>query len=457
MKKRSLLFAIICFALNVNASNPDSAVVSKIYDEILEKGKVYENLHYLCKNIGPRLSGSANAQKAVDWTKSLMETYGFDRVYLQEVMVPHWDRGVKETAYFKVNNKKQTVAVAALGGSVATIEKGIEAGIIEVYNFDQLKELGEAKIKGKIVFFNRPMNSKAIRTFNAYRDAVNQRSQGATEAAKYGAIGVIVRSMTTRVDEFPHTGSLHYDENVLKIPAVAIATKDANQLSEALKLQPSITFFMKLNCKTLPETLSYNVIGEIKGSEFPNQIITVGGHLDSWDLAEGAQDDGAGTMQSVEVLRTLKSLGVKPKHTIRTVLFMNEENGLRGGLKYAENAKQNGEQHLAAIESDSGGFTPRGFSVDASTAVVDKILSWKSIFDGFDLNEIGGGGGTGSDIGPLKPLGTALFGFRPDSQRYFDFHHAANDVFENVNERELKLGAAAMTALVYLIDQNGLN
>ncbi|POY35552.1 peptidase M28 family protein [Solitalea longa] len=456
MKKSCLLVAIACFAISAKASHIDSATVSRIYDEILEKGRVYENLHYLCKNIGPRLSGSTNAQKAVDWTKSLMESYAFDKVYLQEVMVPHWERGAKEKAYFKLNNKKQLVAVAALGGSVGA-EMGIEAEVVEVYNFNQLKELGEEKLRGKIVFFNRPMNPKAIRTFNAYGEAVNQRVQGATEAAKYGAIGVVVRSMTTRIDEFPHTGSLRYDQSITQIPAVAIATKDANLLSSAIKAQPTTRFYMKLNCKTLPDVVSYNVIGEIKGSERPEQIITVGGHLDSWDLAEGAHDDGAGTMQSVEVLRTLKSLGIKPKHTIRVVLFMNEENGLRGGLKYAENAKLTGEQHLAAIESDSGGLTPRGFSMDASAAIVEKVLLWKPVFDGFELNEIGGGGGSGADIGPLKPLGTALFGFRPDSQRYFDFHHAANDVFENVNERELKLGAAAMTLLVYLIDQNGLN
>ncbi|MND27863.1 Aminopeptidase YwaD precursor [compost metagenome] len=459
MKKKSLLFlvAVAMFTTGSYASNPDSMVVSKIYEEVLGNGKVYENLHYLCKNIGPRLSGSANAQKAVEWTRSLMESYGFDRVYLQEVMVPHWERGAKEKAWFATGGKKINVEIAALGGSVATSEKGIETTIIEVFNFDQLKELGEEKIKGKIVFFNRPMNPKTLHTFNAYGAAVNQRVQGAIEAAKYGAIGVIVRSMTTKIDEFPHTGTMRYDEKLTKIPAAAISTKDANSLSAALKTDPSLKFFYQMNCKTLPDVLSYNVIGEIKGSEQPEKIITVGGHLDSWDLAEGAHDDGAGTMQSVEVLRTIKALGIKPKHTVRAVMFMNEENGTKGGLKYAENAKVTNEQHYAAIESDSGGLTPRGFSIDASTEVVNRIMSWSPIFDEYGLKEIGGGGGAGSDIGPLKSLGTALFGFRPDSQRYFDYHHAKTDVFENVNERELKLGAAAMATLVYLIDQNGLN
>ncbi|UKJ07532.1 M28 family peptidase [Solitalea lacus] len=457
MKKVSLLIAALAFgALSSYGANPDSVAVSRIYGEILENGKVYSNLHYLCKNFGPRLSGSPTAQKAVEWSKSLMESYGFDRVYLQEVMVPHWDRGAKEKAFFKIGNTKQNVSVAALGGSVATNSKGIEAEVVEVYSFDQLKEIGEEKIKGRIVFFNRPMSQRYLKTFNAYGAAVNQRTQGASEAAKYGAVGVIVRSVTTKVDEFPHTGSVGYADNVAKIPAAAISTRDANALSEALKANPKLTFYYQLNCKILPDAVSYNVIGEIKGAVYPEKIITIGGHLDAWDLAEGAHDDGAGSMQSVEVLHAFKALGIKPKHTIRAVLFMNEENGLRGGLKYAEVAKQTGEQHLAAIESDSGGLTPRGFSIDASGDVVERVMNWKSIFDEYDLREIGGGGGTGSDIGPLKQVGAVLFGLRPDSQRYFDYHHAQTDVFENVNERELKLGAAAMTALVYLIDQNGL-
>lgn len=445
--------------INTNLLAQDSVMIRKIYDEALVNGQSYQNLEYLCKKIGPRLSGSAGAQKAVDWTKKLMEGYAFDRVFLQEVMVPHWERGQKETAYIVEGKTRIPVNVAALGGSVATSSKGITAQIIEVQNFEELKSLGEKIVKGKIIFYNRPFDPRPVEPFISYGGAVNQRAQGAIEAAKLGAVAVIVRSMTHAIDDSPHTGGMRYDDSVSKIPAAAISTKAADLLSQKLKLRklPAIQFYLKQDCKTLPDVLSYNVVGEIRGSEKPDEIISVGGHLDSWDLAEGAHDDGTGVMQSVEVLRIFKQMDYKPKRTIRAVLFMNEENGLRGGLKYAELAKQNKENHIAAIESDAGGFTPRGFSVDASLAVVNGIISnWKPLLEPYHLDRIGPGG-SGADIGPLKNVipGVVLIGFRPDGQRYFDVHHARNDVFENVNRRELELGAASMAALTYLIDQHG--
>lgn len=435
----------------------DSLSIRKIYDEALANGHAYTNLEYLCKKIGPRLSGSANAQKAVDWTKKLMEGYGFDRVYLQELMVPHWERGAKELAYIMEGKTKIPVPVAALGGSVASPAEGIRAQVIEVQNFDELKALGEAIVKGKIVFFNRPFDPKRFDTFEAYGGAVNQRGLGAVEAAKLGAVGVIVRSMTTVIDDNPHTGAMRYQEGVTKIPAAAISTRAANLLSQKLRLKKSVTisFFFKQNCRTLPDAVSYNVIGEIRGSENPEGIITVGGHLDSWDLAEGAHDDGTGVMQSVEVLRIFKALNIRPKNTIRAVMFMNEENGLRGGLKYAEIAKKNNEKHIAAIESDEGGFTPRGFTIENAPVALNYFSRWKHLLEPYKVSDISAGG-SGADIGPLSIIpGTVLIGFKPDSQRYFDVHHASSDVFENVNKRELELGAASMAALVFLIDQYG--
>jgi hypothetical protein len=437
--------------------NTDSIIIRKIYDEALENGHAYKNLEYLCKQIGPRLSGSVNAQKSVDWTKKLMEDYGFDRVYLQELMVPVWERGAKEEAYILDGDTKILVPIAALGGSIASPSKGITAPILEVRNFEELKALGEAVVKGKIIFFNRPFDSKLFNTFSAYGGAVNQRSQGAIEAAKLGAVGVIVRSMSSVVDDFPHTGGMTYQEGVNKIPGAAISTKSADVLSEKLKLNKSsvIQFYFKQSCRTLPDAVSYNVIGEIKGTIDPDGIITVGGHLDSWDLAEGAHDDGTGVMQSVEVLRIFKRLNLKPRHTIRAVMFMNEENGLRGGLKYAEIAKQNNEKHLAALESDAGGYTPRGFTVENAPFSLTHFSNWKSLFAPYLVDAIISGGG-GADIGPLRIMPeVVLIGFRPDTQRYFDIHHSSNDVFENVNKRELELGAAAMTSLIYLIDQYG--
>ena len=437
------------------AQNPDSVMIRKIYDEALANGHAYKNLEYLCKKIGPRLSGSANAQRSVEWTKKLMEDYGFDKVYLQELMVPVWERGEKEVAYIIEGKTKIPVPIAALGGSIAS--PGITAPILEVQNFEELKALGEQVVKGKIIFFNRPFDPKLFNTFSAYSGAVNQRGQGAIEAAKLGAVGVIVRSMSSIVDDFPHTGGMRYQEGLLKVPAAAISTKAANVLSQKLKLRklPAIQFYFKQSCRTLPDAVSYNVIGEIRGTEKPDGIITVGGHLDSWDLAEGAHDDGTGVMQSVEVLRIFKSLKIKPKHTIRAVMFMNEENGLRGGMKYAEIAKQNNEMHIAALESDEGGFTPRGFSVENAPQALAHFSKWKPLLAPYRLNELDAGG-SGADIGPLRVIpGAVLIGFRPDSQRYFDIHHSSNDVFENVNKRELELGAASMASLIYLIDQYG--
>lgn len=460
MRSLKLSFITLLFSTTAWAQDADSLMIRKMYDQALKNGQAYKNLEYLCKQIGPRLSGSAGAQKAVDWTKKLMEDYKLDTVYLQEVMVPHWERGAKETAYILDGKTKITIPVAALGSSVATPAKGITADIIEVHNFEQLRELGESKVKGKIVFFNRPFDPAPIETFASYGGAVNQRSQGAVEAAKLGAVAVIIRSMTHALDDHPHTGGTRYDEEVTKIPAAAISTNGAELLSQKLKQSEkgTIKFYLKQSCKTLPDARSYNVIGEIRGSESPGKIISVGGHLDSWDLAEGAHDDGTGITQSIEVLRIFKALNYRPKNTIRAVMFMNEENGLRGGLKYAELAKAHNEKHLAAIETDAGGFTPRGFSVDGSPEVIAKMgKEFGALLKPYLIEKIEAGGG-GADIGPLKTAvpGITLIGYRPDSQRYFDIHHASNDVFENVNRRELELGAAGIAALTYLIDQKGL-
>ncbi|MVM35099.1 M20/M25/M40 family metallo-hydrolase [Spirosoma sp. HMF4905] len=454
MKQTITLLLILCISY-AQAQNADSVTIRKFYNEALANGKSYEWLRHLTKQVGPRLSGSTGAQKAVDWTKQLMEQEGFDRVFLQDVMVPHWVRGAKEVAYIQNGKQKTTVPIAALGGSVATAPKGVEAGVIEVTSFPELRALGADKVKGKIVFYNRPMDPTKINTFEAYGGAVDQRANGATEAAKLGAVGAIVRSMNPRHDDYPHVGGMRYGTGVPLIPTAAISTNGADLLSKMLKENPNLTFYFKQNCETLPDAKSYNVIGEIKGSEKPDEIIVVGGHLDSWDLAEGAQDDGAGCMQSIEVLRLFKALGIKPKRTLRAVMFMNEENGLRGGVQYADLAKKNNEKHMAAVESDAGGFTPRGFGIVGTPEQRAKVMPWKPLLAPYGLLEIGAGGG-GADIGPLAQSGTVLFGFRPDSQRYFDYHHTAVDNFEVVSQRELELGAASMAALIYLLDQYGL-
>ncbi len=429
------------------------------YDASLRDGKAYGWLNYLSNQIGGRLSGSVEAQLAIDYTKSRLDSLNLDRVWLQPVKVPKWVRGAPEFAYMETSPGITTnLAICALGGSVATPLGGIKANVIEVQGIEQLKEFGREKIEGKIVFFNRPMDPTKINTFEAYAGAVDQRSSGASEASKFGALGVIVRSMNLRLDDFPHTGSLNYGDLPIdqRIPAAAISTKAANMLSTTIKLNPDTKVYFKQNCKDFGEVDSFNVIGELTGSTYPNEIMVIGGHLDSWDLGDGSHDDGAGCVQAMEVLRLFKKLDYKPLRTIRVVLFMNEENGLKGGKQYAEMAKQNNEKHVFALESDSGGFTPRGFAFDCSADNFDRILAWKPFFEPYLIHEFTNGRGGGADIGPLKTNGIVLAGLRPDSQRYFDYHHAENDTFEFVNRRELELGAGAMASLVYLFDKYGV-
>ena len=461
MKTKIIPFLLLV-AVTFSARAQDSLMIRKMFDEALVNGQCYQNLHYLCKNIGQRLSGSANAQKAVDWSKKLMDTYGFDKVYLQPCMVPHWVRGEKEQAKIINGTVEIPVKIVALGMSVATPAGGLTAEVIEVHSLAELAALGSAVVKGKIVFFNRAFDPRFIETGQAYGTAGDQRFAGPAAAAKVGAAGVIVRSMTEIIDDYPHTGATNYGDT--KIPAAAISTVGANLLSEMIrttkaKAVPPLKFYFKQNCETLPDEPSYNVVGEITGSEHPNSFITVGGHLDSWDLAEGAHDDGTGVMQSVEVLRIMKGVGYHPKNSIRAVFFMNEENGHRGGTKYAELAAQNKEQHIAAIETDEGGFTPRGFSFQTNDpAFVARVnQNWQKLLSPYEADRLTAGG-AGTDIEPLKATvpSVMLIGYRPDSQRYFDLHHTAKDVFKNVNKRELELGAAAITALIYLIDQHGI-
>ena len=432
----------------------DAATIKKIFDTALTSGKAHDWLRFLSLQIGGRLSGSVEADQAVEYTKTELEALGLDRVYLQPVMVPKWVRGAPEFAYIETTpGVTTTVPITALGGSIATSSMGLKAGVVELKSLDELEQLGRARIEGKIVFYNRPMEPTLINTFAAYGGCVDQRYSGAEAAAKFGAVGVIVRSMNLRLDDLPHTGAMNYGDLPLdqRIPAAAISTKGADLLSATLSLNKQTQFYFKQNSRNFPDVKSYNVIGEIKGSLYPDEIMVVGGHLDSWDLGDGSHDDGAGVVQSMDVLSLLKRVGYRPKRTIRVVLFMNEENGLRGGNEYARVALAEGEKHVFALESDSGGFTPRGFSFDTDKATFEQIKSWSNYFYSYlsDRFELGGGG---ADIGPLKPQGLILAGLKPDSQRYFDHHHSDNDRFEHVNKRELELGAAAMTALVYMMD-----
>ena len=455
---RIIFFLFLSVALHAQPNPSDKEQLKTFFDTSLLNGQAYEWLDYLTNRIGSRLSGSLGAERAVAWTKAALDALGLDRVYLQPVKVPKWVRGAKEFALIETApGVTFNVPITALGGSVATPSVGLKAFVVEVQGIEELKALGREQIEGKIVFFNRPMQADLISTFQAYSGCVDQRYSGAKEASAYGAVGVIVRSMNLRLDDLPHTGAMSYgDQDVSKrIPAAAISTNAAEKLSKLLKLEPNLKFLFRQQCKTYPDVWSHNVIGEITGSEFPNEIIVVGGHLDSWDLGDGAHDDGAGVVQSMEVLRLFKATGYKPNRTIRVVLFMNEENGLRGGNAYADNALLTGERHIFALESDAGGFTPRGFSFNCSDAEFAQIESWKPLFKPYLIHYFEQGG-SGADIRPLKNKYNVLAGLRPDSQRYFDHHHAENDNFDAVNKRELELGAATMTSLIYLYDTYGL-
>jgi len=455
MKYLSYLL-IVAFSVSLHSqnTNENSIFIDKIYDEALANGNSYEWLDYLSNQIGGRLSGSINYDRSVKWGMGELEMINLDSVWLQPVMIPKWVRGAPEYAHIESSpGNTISVPIAALGGSISTPSIGISANVIEVKNFKELKMIGKDSIRGKIIFYNRPMDPTLINTFQAYGGSVNQRTQGAVEAAKLGAIGVIVRSMTTSLDDYPHTGSMYYEGLSLnqRIPAAAISTNGAELLSSMLSLNPNIKFFFRQNSKNFPDVLSHNVIAQINGSEKPDEIIVIGGHLDSWDLGDGSHDDGAGIVQSMEVLRILKDLNYSPKRTIRVVLFANEENGLRGGTKYAEEARLNNEKHFFALESDAGGFTPRGFSFDTSEKEFKTIKKFENLFIKYGMDNFFIGG-SGADIGPLKNGEVILAGLRPDTQRYFDYHHAASDTFDKINKRELELGAAAMTALVYLLD-----
>jgi carboxypeptidase Q len=461
MKKLSFFLLNFFLISALFAQNNDSVFIKRMSDYILENGKSYEDLRYLTKKIGQRLSASPGMYKAEQWGLQTMKEAGSDNAWLQQCMVPHWVRGKKDEVTVLITSRigmssnavQKPLDILALGNSIGS-GKPLKKQVIEIKSFEDLEAKKEL-VKDKIVFYNYAFDNRYINTFNAYRDAGGYRGRGPGRAAKYGAAAVIVRSMTHSTDNHPHTGATNYNDSFPKIPAVAIGLQDADWLSKELKIAP-VSAWLNTHGKFLPDTIGHNVIGELKGTEFPDEYITIGGHLDSWDPGEGAHDDGAGCVQTMEILRAFKALGYKPKRTIRFVLFANEENGLRGGNKYADEAKAKGEKHIFALESDAGGFTPMGFGVSGTEAQFQKISGWKELLLPYSPAEIRRGGG-GADIGPLaRTQNTAVAGLNPDSQRYFDYHHARNDVFEAVNKRELQLGAINMAALIYLVDKYGL-
>jgi carboxypeptidase Q len=443
-----LLHMLSCFG-------NDTLILQRIGEHMLKHSKAYEHLRELCKDIGPRLSGGTGAARAVEATARMLRQAGADTVYLQPAKVPHWERGPKEEATVLYDNgKTYRLRACLLGMSVGTPVSGISEEVVMVRDFDELKALGAAKVKGKIVFINYPMRPELIQ--NGYGDAVRFRSGGPSEAGRLGAKAVIIRSVTHALDTFPHTGATRYDKDVEPIPAFACSTVDAEWLAALLdKQQQGVKLFLKASPRKFEDVLSYNVIGEIRGSRYPDEIITVGGHLDSWDLGEGAHDDGAGCVQSIEVIRAMKSLGLKPQRTIRAVMFMNEENGLNGARAYADSAESKKEKHVYAIESDLGAFSPVYITLGGTPSQNERVRTWLPLLRQYWVLQMPDGG-PGADIGPLRRLGPMVGNMIPFSQRYFDFHHAASDRFEAVHKRELELGAAALASMCWLASEWGV-
>lgn len=465
MRLRSLLLLASVFAVPISArtQTPDTPspnqieTVNRFFTEALANGKAYHQLRALVSQNPGRLSGSKSLERAVIWSERLLSSMQLDRVYKQDVLVPHWSRGARESVrLLPSRGPAATLAATALGGSGPAPKNGVISEVVEVRLLDELAALGPERVAGKIVFFNRPLDPAHFITGAAYGGAVDQRSRGPAAAARLGAVGALTRSLTLAQDDIPHTGNTSYPPATPKIPAAALSTLAADRLSAALAADPALRVEIKIHSEWLPDAPSHNVIGEIRGSEFPNEIILVGGHLDSWDIAPGAHDDGAGVVQSIEVLRLFQVLGIKPRHTLRCVLFTNEENGLTGATTYASSARDSGERHIFAIESDNGGFAPNGFEFGSTQGQPHlRAARWRSLFEPWGLWHFRKGA-AGADVAPLMLQGVTVAEITPDSQRYFDYHHTANDTIDKVNPRELHLGAAGLAALIWLVDTQGL-
>lgn len=439
---KRLLYFLLVITNAVHAQQTDSLMIRRLYDGALQSEGMDTHLRYLTKQIGARISGSPQARQAVDWAYATMSALQPDSIYLQPVTVPHWVRGAKETATIE----DVQLDICALGGSIAA---NLTAPVVEIRSW---AELEKADVKGKIVFYNRPMDAREVETFKAYLGAVDQRAQGAIAAARKGAVAALTRSLTLARDDYPHTGAMSYDPAVKKIPAAALSTNSADRLSAILKARPAATLFLRMYCEQLPDEVSYNVIAELKGTRYPHEFVTVGAHLDSWDLGEGASDDGTGVVQVMEILRLFKQTGLQPARTLRFILYMNEEAGAHGGVQYAKEAAARNETHIAAIESDAGGFAPRGFRIDAPDA---QLQAWAQLLapykaGGLQLQQ------RGVDLVPMKGQAKALLSLDCDDSRLFYIHHSVLDTYDKVNPREVAMGAGTMAAMAALLCKYGL-
>ncbi|PTY06313.1 peptidase M28 family protein [Opitutaceae bacterium EW11] len=460
MRVQTLLIAASLTVVSAVSRGTETAPepLQRFYEEALAHSPSYEQLVDLVNRYPGRLAGSQAMDGAMKWAEETLRKTGCNDVRVQPVAVPSWERGGPESVgLVGVGGAPfEPLAAVGLGWSVATPETGLQAEVVEVQSLQELEKLGRAAVEGKIVFFNRPMPRTIVDPSAAYRRTSDQRNRGPAAAARLGAVGALTRSLTQSTDDVPHAGYTGFPAGGPKIPAAALSVIAADHLSAALRQDPHRPVRMTLHGRWVGDRPSGNVIAEIRGSEFPDEVIVVGAHLDCWDTSPGAHDNGAGVVQAIEVMRLFRALGIRPRHTLRCVLFVAEENSLAGGNEYARVAKEKKEKHVFAIESDSGGFGCRAFALsNKSFPAHERAARWSSRFAPFGVvsfTNVGAGG----DIEPLEELGVTIAEIRPESARYFDYHHTPIDTADKVNPRELELGAAAMASLVWLVDSEGL-
>ncbi|HEV8158996.1 MAG TPA: M28 family peptidase [Pyrinomonadaceae bacterium] len=466
MKRNLLIFLGLFLLIGLKASAQQPLPTPTLYSEktlnelkqiqqaALQSDYAYKQTAYLSNNIGARLTGSAQAERAVQWVAEEMRKLGLN-VRLQKLTVPHWVRGEEkgELVEFEgmAKGTTQKIVLTALGGSIATAPNGLTAEIVVVGSFDELEKLGRKNVEGKIVLFNNVFDREMADIGfggNAYRQATQYRGGGAIAAARFGALAVLVRSAGGSQNRLAHTGAMRYDNSVTKIPAAAVSYEDAETIAYLAKMG-KVRIKLLLTPQTLPDTTSYNVIADLKGSEKPDEIVIVSGHLDSWDLGTGALDDACGVAVSMQVPFLLKQLKIKPKRTIRFIAYMNEENGLVGGTTYAREEDRNIAKHFAAIESDSGASHPLGFYFAGKPEAMPFFVPLSNILrgQGAGLSQIQPG--VGADIGPLTQKGVPSFAPWFDTRTYFNYHHTAADTFDKVNPKELAESGAIMAVLAF--------
>jgi len=428
----------------VHSASPYAGAAGRIIGAELLDGQAFEILAHLTDGIGPRLSGSAGAEAAVAWTAERLRSYGL-AVAKEEVLVPHWVRGLEEAEILAP--APQRLLVTALGGSEPTPADGVTAEVVEAAGIEGLQSLGKDAVRGRIVLFNAPM---PVRGMEGYSAAVPQRTRGASEAARLGAVAALVRSVGTLSARLPHTGALNYQDSAPRIPAAAVTAEDADLIHRLLASGEAVRLRLRLGCRTLPDAPSANVVADLQGRESPGEIVVIAAHLDSWDLGTGAIDDGAGVAMVMEALRLLEELGLRPRRTIRGVLYMNEENGLRGGKAYAEAHASELPRHVAALETDSGAARPTGLSATVGEGGLERLGDLARLLRPLGADSIAAGGG-GADIGPLQAASVPLLGLRLDGTRYFDWHHSPADTLDKVDAQELALGAAAVAVVAYTL------